>query len=508
MQSAQGKGVKALDLAGQKTAAPRAALPSPSVAKDKLSPSSRELLALDLAVSQEALSVPAVTLPRFTNVKNVKDLLRRAEVVRGNLLVDEYGSVYKLGEKFQEGNFGSVRYAQKRDRVVDQQYVAKEIKLGSSKEAQHAANMLKAEIKTVILAKSALAPHAILTTKQSVYILMPVLDGDCFDLIESLEGLDHAMALMPRPSEEGKARARLEIAEPHGPITVGEMRERIAYGSILATLRDLVHLHKAGYAHRDIKPENLMYDRSGEMHLGDYGLASKADKADYVGGTEIYMPLEALSTDHAYAKKYTPRAGDLWGVGATAMMILISKNINQAVLDAPHFNTKKQSSQNALYSMIEDYDRVWDALSLSNPSKVVKVLEEAIEEQNEAAPLLLELYDSSPELFEIIVAMMAPNPTSRPTAERALAALMTVETPGIRDIGKLIRNFDVPGRKTMAKPEPLRAIQDVLETDKLLLRRPTSRGERSSLHMSFYESATRITLEELATPNRPPIKRR
>lgn len=501
--------VSASNLAGHSGNKAGATPPAFRATQDKLSPSGLDLLALDLAVSKNALSVPAVVLPRFTEVRNFNDLLRRAELVGNNQLVDQFGSVYKLGEKFSEGSFGSVRYAQKHDRVVDQQYVAKEIKRRPGEEGRLDERMLRAEVKTMIFAKSALAPHAILKTPQSMFILMPVLDGDCFDLVASLEHLVDEEVVMPRPADEVRRRQEAKVENADGPITVMETRERIVYGTMRASLSALTNLHQAGYAHRDVKPENLMYDRSGEMHLGDYGLATRANSKSQMMGTLEYLPLEAMVSNNGYQYRFTPVKGDMWGVGATAMMMLTNRNLNTVVMDEPYFNMQKQSSQNALFAMTQDYTKLWNRLYTASPDRYDEIMLQMSKQGNIAAPHLLTLADKSPDLFMPILSMMAPDPEMRPTAAAALQFLNENFTPDLGDLAKLIKAIDVPGRKAM-QAEPQTAFRELVAADQLIRRRATRSALRSTLHVSFYEMESRTTFSALLPKNianpKKPIK--
>ena len=62
----------------------------------------------------------------------------------------------------------------------------------------------------------------------------------------------------------------------------------------------LAFAHENGVLHLDIKPANIMVDRSGNVKLADFGMASLASAAGYGGargGTVGYMPPEQIAGD-------------------------------------------------------------------------------------------------------------------------------------------------------------------------------------------------------------------
>jgi serine/threonine protein kinase len=68
----------------------------------------------------------------------------------------------------------------------------------------------------------------------------------------------------------------------------------------------LAAIHDAGVLHRDLKPANVMLDRSGRVHLMDFGLASTGTAVRSVGGTPGYMAPEQI------VEHQTSRASDIY----------------------------------------------------------------------------------------------------------------------------------------------------------------------------------------------------
>ena len=97
-------------------------------------------------------------------------------------------------------------------------------------------------------------------------------DGHLFLSMEFVDGEDLAGAL--------KRRGRFDDREGV------ELMRQICAG--------LAAIHATDVLHRDLKPANIMIDRTGRIHLMDFGLASGARGHAATGGTPGYMAPEQL----------------------------------------------------------------------------------------------------------------------------------------------------------------------------------------------------------------------
>ena len=108
------------------------------------------------------------------------------------------------------------------------------------------------------------------TSGHKIYIIMPLMDG-------------------------GSLSSIINFKYPNG----------IKDENIIATimkicLETLAYLHERKYMHRDVKSGNILLDKSGQITLGDFGVATKikneAKKKSFVGSLN-WMPPEVLSND-------------------------------------------------------------------------------------------------------------------------------------------------------------------------------------------------------------------
>ncbi|KAI9818490.1 MAG: hypothetical protein M1827_000549 [Pycnora praestabilis] len=109
------------------------------------------------------------------------------------------------------------------------------------------------------------------------------------------------------------------IRHDRGPLETENVRD-----FMLQLLDAVEHMHGKGLYHRDIKPENIFLTQSGDMKLGDFGLATTEFWTDEPSvGSDRYMAPEQY--DPA-GMGYSPAQADIWAIGICLLNILFSRN--------------------------------------------------------------------------------------------------------------------------------------------------------------------------------------
>lgn len=89
-------------------------------------------------------------------------------------------------------------------------------------------------------------------------------------------------------------------------------------GCILSSLE---YIHAKGIIHRDVKPENLVFDKSGYLHLTDFGIARywTPDNSKDTSGTPAYLAPEVMQRrNHSYAV-------DFYAIGVIIFEMAVGK---------------------------------------------------------------------------------------------------------------------------------------------------------------------------------------
>ncbi|KAL1306495.1 hypothetical protein AAFC00_005190 [Neodothiora populina] len=143
-------------------------------------------------------------------------------------------------------------------------------------------------------------------------------------------------------------------------------------------------LHSKNIYHRDIKPENIFLSASGDMKLGDFGLATMAPwSTEFAVGSDRYMAPEQFQPvpgDYGY----DPAKADIWAIGICLLNVLFSRNpfaeptCRDPLFD--DFTRDRQSLFDVFPNMSQDtYNVLVHALAMDPQKRDLSKLREALD---------------------------------------------------------------------------------------------------------------------------------
>ncbi len=94
----------------------------------------------------------------------------------------------------------------------------------------------------------------------------------------------------------------------------GTLAQEEAVHCALQILAALSHAHQRGIVHRDVKPQNVLVSRSGQLKIGDFGIAGMADTQTLTTDGNVMGSVHYFSPEQAKGMKATA-ASDLYSVG-------------------------------------------------------------------------------------------------------------------------------------------------------------------------------------------------
>ena len=172
-----------------------------------------------------------------TQSKNRADLVTPAKV--GNSGVNELKMLYNIKNVLGSGSFGKVFLAE------------------NKADTSH-------KVAVKVISKSKLTPDEIESLHFEVAVLQKVDHPNIVKYYETYED-DKFIYLVMELCPGGELIEKITQSKM--------MSENLAAEAIEKIIRALIHCHRQNIVHRDIKPENVMYDKSGEVKLIDFGLA-------------------------------------------------------------------------------------------------------------------------------------------------------------------------------------------------------------------------------------------
>ena len=97
-------------------------------------------------------------------------------------------------------------------------------------------------------------------------------------------------------------------------VRLGRLSQEEAVHSALQILAALSHAHQRGIVHRDVKPQNVLVSKTGQLKIGDFGIAGMADTQTLTSDGNVMGSVHYFSPEQAKGMKATA-ASDLYSVG-------------------------------------------------------------------------------------------------------------------------------------------------------------------------------------------------
>lgn len=94
----------------------------------------------------------------------------------------------------------------------------------------------------------------------------------------------------------------------------GRLDQEEAVHCALQILSALSHAHQRGIIHRDVKPQNVMISKTGQLKIGDFGIAGMADTQTLTSDGNVIGSVHYFSPEQAKGMRATA-ASDLYSVG-------------------------------------------------------------------------------------------------------------------------------------------------------------------------------------------------
>jgi serine/threonine protein kinase len=161
-----------------------------------------------------------------------------------------------------------------------------------------------------------------------------------------------------------------------GPLETEHVRQ-----FMLQLVDAVAYIHERGMYHRDIKPENIFLTQSGDLKLGDFGLAT-SEKWTYettVGSDRYMSPEQYDSAGNGYA----PEKADMWAIGICLLNILFSRNPFTTPTESDplflDFSRDRQSLFDVFPNMSQDtYEVIAQCMSLDPNKRSLAGVREAL----------------------------------------------------------------------------------------------------------------------------------
>ncbi|MEM3154379.1 MAG: serine/threonine-protein kinase [Candidatus Woesearchaeota archaeon] len=235
----------------------------------------------------------------------------------------------------------------------------------------------------------------------------------------------------------------VDVAQHLGEKPLPTIEKAVYIG--LNAIEGVIHVHEKGMLHRDIKPSNILYSKTGEVKLSDFGLAKilqgssssmtakEMTASGQLMGTPLFMDPERA---RGGASKATQES-DVYAFGATLYHLITGQS---------HIEKSKEKAWMEIVANIAapDDNSVW----IRNVKPTV-----------------------SQDLEDLIMKMLAKNPTERPTTYEIRDELKRLLEEG------LVAHQPLSERDETSRKEQIRGVQKAVKRWRFGARKFAELGE-------------------------------
>ncbi len=302
----------------------------------------------------------------------------------------------------------------------------------------------------------------------------------------------------------GTLEDRLGKIEGKAPLALGATTTRHVASSIL---RALSFVHTRGVVHRDLKPANVFFGPTGEVKVGDFGVAHLAElgvtMTGAMLGTLAYMSPEQITGSA------TPDAStDLYALGVIVYRLLTGVLPFEGPDFVAQHLTVTPSAPSAHAAPLARFDALIAAMLAKDPKERPRSAEDVLAAigsipferlENELAPATQQRISDRPKPGSEVDPASTPPPSARfvPTGETASGAAIARDEVLLRRVR--IEPCDELRRarlRALARADSpfLQAVLDLDDTQ-AVLEHPTGRPLRSLLEEGVAIDRARIARE-------------
>ncbi|KDQ15487.1 hypothetical protein BOTBODRAFT_44117 [Botryobasidium botryosum FD-172 SS1] len=225
----------------------------------------------------------------------------------------------------------------------------------------------------------------------------------------------------------------LQIIHHHSQTLRSSITVPVLKTLLYQLLNGVLYLHASHIMHRDLKPANILITSSGIVKIGDLGLARLCHNPllPLVSGDKVVVTIWYRAPELLMGAKHYTKAIDCWAVGCIFAELLSLRPIfkgEEAKLDAKKNVPFQRDQVIKIFEVLGTPDAVADRWpGLPKMPEYANMLR--LDRYNYVLPAWVNQRLHAPAGFDLIAKLFDYNPTTRITAQEALAHKWFTQDP-------------------------------------------------------------------------------